>query len=276
LDAPAGIAIVYHALSPSRFPRCGALKADREFVKYLSETGYHPRSSKHGDKLCELLFADLMDECPAFRESVLAKNVSYDLNYSPAGNVPLGWNIDLVIGPSSELVSSSRQEPVRGTPSELWVAVDAKSIMTEHGKARRNRQRDLNSLATILHMKNPKTIVGGIVVINMASSFRSPLRGGETTIHANISRLVGESIRLFEDLPRARSSGPDPSGLNQIDAMGVIVVDYSNIEGDVAKLVTESPAPSVESPVHYSSFVRDICRAFSTRFCAPSQRTPGR
>jgi hypothetical protein len=242
------------------------LNADKEFVKYLSETGYHPRSSKHGDKLCELLLRDLIEECPAFRAASANGTVCHDMNYSPTTKVPLGWNIDLVIGPPIDRTLDSPKKFSRGAPSELWVAVDAKTIMTEHGKARRNRQRDLNSFATILHMKNPKTIVGGLVVINMASSFRSPLRNGETTIHANISRLVEECVQLFEDLPRAPSSGPTAGNPNQIDAMGVIIVEYSNVDGEPAKLVTDHPAPAPQSPVHYASFVRDICGAFGSRF----------
>jgi hypothetical protein len=234
-------------------------------VKYLSETGYHPRSSKHGDKLCQLLLADMQDECPAFKVAIQEGRVCFDLNYSPATNVPLGWNIDLVIGPTVDchLPGSS---PVRGAPSELWIAVDAKTIMTEHGKARRNRQRDLNSFATILHMRDLKTIVGGLVVINMAETFKSPLRNGETTIHANISRLVSESVKLFEDLPRAPSSGLTGGNLNQIDAMGVIVVRYTNERGEQATLVTDPPAPQPSSPVHYANFVKDICSAFGERF----------
>jgi hypothetical protein len=242
------------------------MKADREFVKYLSETGYHPRSSKHGDKLCELMLADFTEECPAFRKALADGFICYDMNYSPSESVPLGWNIDLVVGPSSEAIPAPFAKPIRGAPSELWIAVDAKTVMTEHGKARRNRQRDLNSFATILHMKNPRTIVGGLVVVNVASSFKSPLRDGETTVHANISRLVEETVQLFQDLPRAPTSGPLPNNLNQIDAMGVIVIDFTNIEDQPAKLVTTSPAPMPGSPIHYESFVRDICRAFTARF----------
>lgn len=243
------------------------MKAPELFVKYLTETGYHPRSSKHGDRLCELLLADLMAECPAFRKSAQGGEICYDLNYSPGQAVPLGWNIDLAIGPPTSLkqdnlvLGSPRKEP----PIELWVAMDAKTIMTEHGKARRNRQRDLNSFSSILHMKNPRTIVCGLVVINSAGGFRSPLRDGETTIHANIKRLVEESVRLFEDLPRAPSEGANPKNLNQIDAMGVIVLEYSNVEGESAKLVIDSPAPQIDSPVYYDNFVRDICIAFSVR-----------
>ena len=243
------------------------MKAPELFVKYLTESGYHPRSSKHGDKLCELLLADLMEECPAIRAAAQNGKISFGLNYSPGMGAPLGWVVDLAIGPpNSKMESSSSGSMAKEPPSDLWIAVDAKTIMTEHGKARRNRQRDLNSFSSILHMKNPKTIVGGLVVINNAGSFKSPLRDGDVTIHANIERLVAESVKLFEDLPRAQSNGPDPKNLNQIDAVGIIVIEYSDPKDKPTKLVSDYPAPQPGSPVRYENFVKDICAAFSARY----------
>jgi len=96
--------------------------------------------------------------------------------------------------------------------------VDAKTIMTEHGKARRNRQRDLNSLHDILHRRNPKAIVAGLVVVNMASTFKSPLRP-EMTVHRNIERIVGETIDMFRGLPL---SSDNSTGVG-LDALGIIV-----------------------------------------------------
>jgi len=92
------------------------------------------------------------------------------------------------------------------------------------------------------------------------------LRDGETTIHANIKRLVAESVKLFEDLPRAPSGGPDPKNLNQIDAIGVIVIEFSSTKDEPTRLVTGSPAPQFDSPVYYDNFVRDICAAFTARY----------
>lgn len=237
-------------------------------MNYLSKEGYHPRSSKHGDKLCRLLLDDLIATCPVIRDAFQNDSICYDLNFSPGTSAPLGWNIDLAVGPppkDQENFSSTSGSPLRIDPSELWISVDTKTIMTEHGKARRNRQRDLNSFASILHMKNPKTIVGGLMVINISPRYRSPLRD-DITIHKNITRLVSESVRLFEDLPRASPSGASPGNLNQIDAVGVIVINHSGVIGDTTNLVTDPPAPQPDSPVQYESFVKDICEAFKVRF----------
>lgn len=249
----------------------GCLKADHEFVRYLQRDGYHPRSSKHGDMLCELLLDDLMESCPVLRKAAEGNRICYNQNQAPGSGVPLGWNIDLAIGPpSSNLgkLAGTSSRPHRAPPERFWIAVDAKTIMTEHGKARRNRQRDLNSFSSILHMTDAKMIVGGLVVLNQAPSFTSPLRSGGPTTHKNIERLIPETIKLFEDLPRAPHDGHSPNLQNQIDAIGVIVIEYDNIRGHPARLVTESPAPQPGSPLHYHSFVRDICSAFNARYSA--------
>ncbi len=146
-----------------------------------------------------------------------------------------------------------------GVPREIWLALDAKTIMTEHGKTRRNRQRDLNSLRDILHGKNPKTIVAGLVVLNIAKRFKSPLRTGITD-HKNVERLVKETIGLLKGLRTSKEDG------TVLDALGIIVISHSNIENELTKLIVGDPAPQAGDPVHYSMFLRDICDAFTGRF----------
>ena len=133
--------------------------------------------------------------------------------------------------------------------------------LLRHGKARRNRQRDLNSLHDILHRKNPETVVAGLLVINIADKFRSPLRT-DTTLHRNITELVRETIHLFEGLPR---SGRDSACL---DALGIIIVSHTNVKGDQTRLITREPAPEPGSSVHYQAFLTNVCKEFTRRFSA--------
>jgi hypothetical protein len=76
--------------------------------------------------------------------------------------------------------------------------------MTEHGKARRNRQRDLNSFQDILHRKNPRTIVAGLLLVNMAPRFKTPLlrKSEGPNIHKNIERMVAEIVEMMNGLNR--------------------------------------------------------------------------
>jgi len=211
-----------------------------------------------------------LEYCESFRTAAESGRIVYDLNYNVGAGGQMSWNIDLVVGPPSDAIMAG--PPVdgrikRGSPGEIWLAVDAKSVMTEHGKARRNRQRDLNSLHDVLHRRDPKTIAAGLVVVNIASKFRSPLREGETTIHRNIERLVEGTVKMYSDLPR--TSAPSEQGL---DAVGVIVVNHTNLEHDTSALVSEHPAPAQGVSVHYRSFLDSICKAFGTRFAPQIER----
>ena len=175
----------------------------------------------------------------------------------------MSWNIDLMVGPPKDR-ALARPDPeagiATGEPAEVWIAIDAKTVMTEHGKARRNRQRDLNALHDILHRKNSKTIVGGLVALNIAERFQSPLRTG-VTIHKNIARLVEETVKLFGDIPR--SCPENPQGL---DALGLIVLEHTNIAGDSSTLFRQKPAPQAGDRNHYQTFLDDLCQAFTHRF----------
>jgi hypothetical protein len=242
-------------------------RADVAIVKYLNEHGYHPRSSKHGDALCEFLLRDLLRSCPVFRNAADRNAIVFQRNYTIAPQAPDQWNADLVVGPPREPVNSNSPrvgEIAQGDPSAIWMAIDTKTIMTEHGKARRNRQRDLNSFHDILHRKNAKTIVGGLLLVNLADRFQTPLArtSGGVTPHPHIERLVAEIVSLIDVLPRA---APAP-GRAGIEALGIIVVKHTNVKGDVSEIVTAPPARSAGQPLSYLSFLHDLCEAFGTRF----------
>jgi hypothetical protein len=251
-------------------------RADVQFVNHLAEHGYHPRSSKHGDALCGFMVVDLLDTCPTFRLAAEQESIVFRRNFTIDPESADRWNADLVVGPPvhAPTPDDRRIGPLaQGDPREIWVAIDAKTIMTEHGKARRNRQRDLNSFQDILHRKNARTIVGGLLVVNMAESFQTPLatKTGEITQHRNVVRQVGQIVTMMGALARA-----DPSNTNRgLEALGIVVVSHSNVEGGVPHLVVDPPAPQPGEPLSYTAFLHDLCDAFTTRFAtSPSSNVP--
>lgn len=242
-------------------------RADIEIVRYLAENRYHPRSSKHGDALCGFLLTDLLTNCSAFARAASRDAIVYRANFTIDPLSPDRWNADLVVGPPTQAPEPGTPRVgaiAQGDPHEIWMAIDAKTIMTEHGKARRNRQRDLNSFQDILHRKNPRTIVGGLVLVNMAERFQTPLARQEAgvTVHRNIVRLVTEIVTLMGALARATHDGARPG----LEALGVIVLTHSNVPGEPTYLVSEPPAPAASDPLSYASFLRDLCAAFTARF----------
>jgi hypothetical protein len=234
--------------------------ADVRIAYWLGQYEYHPRSDKHGKALCEYFLDDLLHESEKLREFASKGKVVYDENHV-VGEKELIWNVDLVLGPP---VNKSLFVPpnkiARGELKEIWMAIDAKSIMTEHGKARRNRQRDINSFADIVRHHYPKAVKGAIVIINIADRFKSPLRESITT-HTNISKLVEESVQLFREIEHAPVEGN-----RGIEGIGVIVISHTNIFGEPTKLITAPPAPQKGDKVHYQTFLQAMKKALEKRY----------
>lgn len=240
-------------------------RADVQIANYLNENLYHPRSSKHGDALCRYLLVDLCETCETFSAAAISDGIVYKANYTIDPDSPDRWNADLVVGPPIErptLANARVGRIAEGDPGEIWMAIDAKTIMTEHGKARRNRQRDLNSFQDILHRKNHQTIVGGILIINSAQRFQTPLarRVDGITEHRNVERLVAETVQMMAAIPRA------VSGHGGLEALGIIVVEHTNVIGEPTVLVNAAPAPRPIDALSYSSCLHDLCTAFTERF----------
>lgn len=135
--------------------------------------------------------------------------------------------------------------------------------MTEHGKARRNRQRDINSFADTMHRHYPGVVTGGIIMINMADRFRSPLRDeGDVTEHDRIEQIVSETVEIFRDVERA-----DGEISPNADGVGCVVVDHTNLDdGRETHLVTEPPAPQPSELIHYRTFVAILADTLEARF----------
>jgi hypothetical protein len=66
-------------------------------------------------------------------------------------------------------------------------------------------------------------VVGGLIVLNIAERFKSPLRP-EITTHRNVERLVHETVDMFRGLPLSKKGG---TGL---DALGIIVISHTNVD----------------------------------------------
>lgn len=237
------------------------MTAPARFVEHLREKGYHPRSNVHGKTLCEYVLEDLLASCPKLKEHAADGRIVYDVQRK----IIVGsseWNIDLVLGPPAGLAKYEvtakgiRQQP----PATIRIAIEAKTIMTEHGKARRNRQRDLDSFHQFVHRYDPDTITAGLTAVNMADRFRSPLRP-EPSVHRNVVQLAQGAVGLLRSLP-IRSLRSEAG----LEANAAIVVEHDNIDPARTRLVTAPPAPQVGDPVHYDSFLRRICDRYSQRY----------
>jgi len=238
---------------------------DERIADWLAENGYHPRSPRHGNASCMYVLDDLLAASDVFRERAEAGEIVYAEDYT-VGSGDSKWNTDLVVGPPAEEVQTeigSQRPIVEAEPEEVWLAIDAKSVMTEHQKARRNRQRDINSFVDIMHQHHPGAVTGGILLINVADRFKSPLRDeGDVTEHDRIEELVAGTVDIFRDIERAQGE-VSPN----VDGVGCVVVEHTNMDDDhETRLVTEPPAPQPGDIVHYRKFVEIVLETLEDRW----------
>ena len=232
------------------------------FLAHLQSKGYHPRSDKHSNALAEAIAADLVEHCSRIRERAAAGEIVYDLNVTIAVGTT-DWNIDLVLG-SPALGTAQPIPPIkilRSPPSSIEVAVELKSVMTEHRKAVRNRKRDLEAHHEHLHHYSNSAIAGGVLVINASPTFKSPLRPQtDTTIHKNPNILVKHCVDQLRGV--TGRSGREGQGL---EAKCAIIVSTDNVTHTNTRYVTTPPAPQIGDPLHYDAFIQTICREYSER-----------
>lgn len=179
------------------------------------------------------------------------------------------------MGPPAGLPVAPTDGPIRfETPVTVEVAAEAKCIMTEHGKARRNRLRDLQAFHSYAHNYNNQTVAAGTIAVNISPIFWSPLRDeNDITAHDNIATLGADTIGLFRSLPLRHR--PEEGG--GLEAVSVIVVSFDNLAKNptpplgaptphAPKLVTQAPAPQVGDPMHYATMIRRMCSAYRERW----------
>jgi hypothetical protein len=232
------------------------------FLSHLRAEGYHPRSNKHSNALAVAIVNDLLQYCPKLASKAAAGQIVYDLNFTIISGTA-EWNVDLVLGtaPPNTLPPVLPARIVQTHPVLVQVAIEIKTVMTEHRKAVKNRKRDFDAHHAHVHLYNQNAIAGGVIVINASDQFRSPLRQ-EDTVHHNPQKLVTHCINEI----RSITSSGGIIGSPGLDAKAVIVVDLNNITILETSYVISKPAPSVGDPVHYDSFIQTVCDLYTARF----------
>ena len=235
--------------------------APGEFLSHLQAEGYHPRSDKHSNLLAELVVRDLLSFCEPMRKKARAGKLVYQLNQTLYTGTA-DWNVDLVMGepPPGSAPELREKEVARTPPSTIQIALEIKAVMTEHRKAVKNRKRDFEAHHDHVHRYSNRAIAAGLLLLNGAKRFRSPLRE-KPTEHKNPERLVEHCIREL----RAVSTRVDLSGTG-LEAKGVLIVDFDNQDFSEASYIQRGAAPSVGDPLHYDAFLQRICALYQERF----------
>jgi len=254
-----------------------------ELVTHLSNEGYHPRTSKHSDFQSQIIIRDLVEQCPLLARRAAAGEVVAKLrHHQQVGHAD--WVIDVAIGTcSGKSTPLSDPEKTKGPirfdpPVIIQIAIELKSVFTEHNKARLNRVRDFNSFHGYAHQYNPKTVAAAFLVVNSADRFYSPLRKWDDITEHGRARVSARELakNIIDDFRtiHLRNSISDTPGL---EALGVVAIEHDNLahHPDPAayahlhkptQVSPSPPNPPVGDPLHYQSMIQRICNAYTERF----------
>ena len=232
------------------------------FIQHLRDFGYHPRSDKHSNALATAIVQDLLTTCRPIAAEAGTGRLVYDLNMDLRFGTAT-WNVDLVLGTPASQVDTAGAPIVRATPSTVRIAIEIKGVMTEHRKAVKNRKRDFEAHHEHVHNYNRRAIAAGVMVVNSALTFASPLRR-EATVHGDaqhVARLVEHCMTEMRNV--TESGGGSAYG---IDAKCALIVDFDNIQLQAGRYVNAPPAPHPGDPLHYDSFIQKLCEEYGARF----------
>lgn len=163
-----------------------------------------------------------------------------------------------------DLVLSDPGQP--GPLNQARVTIEHKTVMTAHGKARKNRYGDIIAYANHIHNHSLDAIAAASVIINLATGYLNPDEFAQGIVRPQLSviaweRLIAGTVQLFTGIPlRERPDEPN----DQPEALTVIVVEYDG--RGPARLVTDPPAPQRGDPAHVLAFYERIVRLYEQRF----------
>lgn len=227
---------------------------------------YHPRSDAHSIALCTFVLEDLLAASEVLRKQARAEKIGYGVNVEHTWPNGKKKAIDLAIGkPAVGNIPGIQTEGMVRTErfSQVLISCEAKAVMTEHKKSQPRVFDELSSSHEIVHQGSPNAIAAGITVVNIGSSFASPLRqtaAGSLVVTKHRQPGVAESmIKHLAALPTRGKVGQVG-----FDAYCTIVVESDNQK--IARLWTDAPAPQPGAPDHYGTFVKRIAKFYAERF----------
>jgi hypothetical protein len=226
---------------------------------------YHSRSDAHSVALSTFIVQDLLTACTALRAGAQSGEIVYGTNVRftwPSGK---SKTLDLAVGEGCQpFIKPEPPDHIRrDVPADVLLACEAKTVMTEHGKAQPRVYDELSSSHEIVHQGKPEAIAAGVTVVNIADTFISPLRQtAGTPLVVSRHKQPDAAAKMVQHLRGL----PIREAIGQIgfDAYATIVIDCDN--QNEARLWTAPPAPQPGDRDHYETFLERLCRFYTERF----------
>lgn len=228
------------------------MRAPEAYIQWINEhIGFNPRSQANSDALSDFVVADFRESCSALSAALLS------------GGLKAAKNPAVLTESAERSIDLAIHEAAKAPTISVLVSVEHKTIMTSHGKARKNRYGDIIAYSNHMHNHRSDCIAGAIVVVNASPRYENPddfAKGLERPAF-NMEKIVRDTIGIFARIP-LRTEPTDPN--DQPEAVGVVVVNYDGVSA--ASLVTGALAPQPRGSIHYESFIARICDLYTRRF----------
>lgn len=228
------------------------MRAPEAYIRWINaHIGFNPRSQANSDALSDFVVADLRETCPALKAAL------------DAGELKSLKNPDVETKVAERSVDLVLHAGGGGPKISVRLSVEHKTIMTAHGKARKNRYGDIIAYSNHMHNHRKDCIAGAIVVVNASPHYENPdaFAKGLERPKFKMEKVVEDTIRIFTRIP-LRNEPSEPN--DQPEALAVIVVDYDGVNR--AKLVAGPLAPGKDEAVRYEAFIERICTLYERRF----------
>jgi hypothetical protein len=231
------------------------MRAPEAYIRWVNaHLGFNPRSQTNSDALSDFVTTDLTATSEVFKSALRAGELTSRKNPDIRAKFT-ERSIDLVFYEGAVAPNIS-----------VRLSVENKTIMTAHGKARKNRYGDLIAYSNHMHTHNAKCIAGAILVVNVSPDYENPdaFAKGIVRPRLRMEKVVADTISIFDKIP-LRESPEDPNELPE--ALSIIVVDYDGV--NPGKLVSAPLAPQTGSHLNYEDFIQRLCSLYATRFAEP-------
>jgi hypothetical protein len=222
--------------------------APKRYIEWInSHLGFNPRSQANSNALSDYIVDDLQRLCPGIAAHLKSEELKPVKNADVLTRVA-SRNVDFVL---------------RDPPGTVRSAIEHKTIMTAHGKARWNRYGDVIAYCNHMHNHRKDCIAGATVIINCSPAYENPdgFAKGLVRPKFDMKKVVADTAKIFAGIP-LRSTADEPN--DQPEALTVIIVDYDG--HNPAKLVTNDLVPHQNSPIRYDSFIARVCDLYQQRF----------
>lgn len=167
--------------------------ADRVIERITLDRYHDHRSARHSDIVCDHFILDLLQKCPALAKDIDEVKVKYGFNIEVPG---LTHKVDLMIYEITDEVTEPSLDLAR-------LCMENKSVITAHGKNRKNRHSDLSDFSKLLQARKPEAIVLGHVLVGTGIQY--------INIPDSVKRKCGILGMDFEHEVLPRLSSGDPS-----------------------------------------------------------------